>query len=200
MTLPLLAPTEHLLSPREFGTKTEFMSEIGQGDEPVAIMLTCWELGVAPDQVSHANPGEIIITQNPGGLVHAVDQGQCAALDSILFGLSQSSIRHLVVCGHTLCKTLSLLITEDDEKKNPFGEYLLGVRQRLDETYYDRRPIDWQGIIVQEAVLQQLANLRSHMYIQSRLQEGSLRMHGWIRDDQTATIASYDPVTGQFCD
>lgn len=57
-----------------------------------------------------------------------------------------------------------------------------------------------QLIIVQEAILQQLANLRSHADSQWRLRGGKLLLHGWLRDDETSAITAYDPVVGQFCD
>jgi hypothetical protein len=49
-------------------------------------------------------------------------------------------------------------------------------------------------------VLQQLANLRSHAEILSRLCDGSLILHGWLRDDQMSTISAFDPSKGQFAE
>ena len=77
-------------------------------------MLTCWELGWVPDQVSRANSGELFIVQNPGGLLPAADM-------------------------------------DDDD-------------------------------------------------IQTRLRQGLLFLHGWIRDDETSSIIAYNPVVGPFCD
>jgi carbonic anhydrase len=49
-------------------------------------------------------------------------------------------------------------------------------------------------------VLLQLANLRGHAAIRSRLSDGSLCLHGWMRDDETSVIAAFDPASGQFSD
>ena len=73
MSLPRLEPCAHDLPADQFGSASQLLADIGRGDQPVAVMLTCWELGCAPDQVSHANPGEIMVVQNPGGLVPAAD-------------------------------------------------------------------------------------------------------------------------------
>ncbi len=67
-------------------------------------------------------------------------------------------------------------------------------------TYADRSAQDWLDIVVQESVLQQLANLRSHLSVESRIRDGTLLMHGWIRDDDTSAITAYDPTAGQFRD
>jgi carbonic anhydrase len=201
MTLPQLGPSEHILPSSEFGTTQQLLSEIGRGADPVAVMLTCWELGSAPDKVSSANPGEIVVVQNPGGLVSAQDsEDDGVSLGSVIYGLNQPTVRHLIVCGHTGCKTVGLLLEEDtSEITNPFRTYLKQVHTRLTPTYADRPADEWLGVLVQEVVLQQLANLRSDAYVESRLLRGEVSLHGWIRDDQTSCITSYDPASGQFC-
>ena len=121
MKLPLLEPCTHVLPPGDFGTRSQLLAELGQGCEPIAVMLTCWELGWIPDQVSRANPGELFIVQNPGGLLPAADmEDDGAYVASILFGLDMPKVRHLVVCGHTQCKTLGVAYLDRAEfKANP---------------------------------------------------------------------------------
>ena len=72
------------------------------------------------------------------------------------------------------------------------------VKDRFEEAYADRPARDWLGIVVQESVLQQLANLRSHDDIRERLEAGELLLYGWMRNDETSAITAYDPATGQF--
>ena len=202
MNLPHLEPCEHELPPSEFGTLSQLMADTGHGDAPIVVMLTCWELGTAPDQVSFANPGEIMVAQSPGGLVPSVETHEPGSyLGTVLYGLNHSTVGHLIVCGHTECKTLGLLLeAESKKKKNPFHHLMENVKERFRVTYADRPARDWLSIVVQESVLQQLANLRSHTSVESRLRDGTLLMHGWIRDDDSSAIAAYNPTAGQFCD
>jgi len=202
MSLPQLEMCEHDLPADEFGSASQVLADIGQGDQPVVVMLTCWELGFSPDEVSHANPGEIMVVQNPGGLIPASEMKEVGAiLGSVLYGLSCETVRHLIVCGHTECKTLRLLLDEETQgTTNLFGTLMQPVKERFQSTYADRPARDWLGIVVQEAVLQQLANLRSHADIRCRLRSRKLLLHGWLRDDETSAITTYDPVLGQFRD
>jgi carbonic anhydrase len=202
MKLPLLEPYKHVLPPDEFGTRSQLLAELGRGCEPIAVMLTCWELGWVPDQVSRVNSGEFFIVQNPGGLLPAADMDDDETyLPSILLGLDMPMVRHLVVCGHTQCKTLGVAYKDRAEfKANPFVELMQGLFDRLDAAYSDRLAQDWLDIVVQENILQQLTNLRSYEHIQTRLRQGHLFLHGWIRDDETSSITAYNPVVGQFCD
>jgi len=200
MNLPKLEPHPHELPSAEFGTKVGLLSELGQSNEPIAVMVTCWELGGIPDQVSHASPGEIMVVQCPGGLVAAPDtESNKLDLHSVLYYLQQPSVRHLIVCGHSQCTTLAVLL--DDETKSTMDAYrhlIEDVLRRFQSTYIKRPESDWLQIIAQESVLQQLANLRSHKQIQSRLDAGSLFLHGWIREDQTSAIAAFDTNSGQY--
>ena len=199
MQLPVLELCQHVLQAAEFGTKSQLLLEIGQNDDPIAVMLGCSELGFAPDEVSHANPGEIMIVQNPAGLVPPADTGGTIA--SIMYGLHLPTVRHLIVCGHTQCGILRMVLAKESKgKESPVLMGLQGVMKRFHAIYADRPEHDWLGIIIQETILQQLAHFRSDTYVQSRLQQGKLFLHGWIRDDQTSSITSYEPVSGQFCD
>ena len=93
-----------------------------------------------------------------------------------------------------------VLANEVKGREGPFRMSVLGVIERFHAIYSDRPEHDWLGIIIQETILQQLAHFRSDTYVQSRLQQGELSLHGWIRDDQTSSITAYEPVSGQFCD
>jgi carbonic anhydrase len=202
MILPQLEPCEHDLPADEFGSSLQLLADFGQGVQPVAVMLTCWELGFAPDEVATASPGDIMIVQNPGGLVPAAEtENGGSSLASVMYGLDHATVRHLIVCGHTNCGTLRLLLKEETRRtENPLGGLMRSVKERFQSTYDDRPARDWLAIIVQETILQQLANLRSHAEIQSRLRSGKLLLHGWVRVDETSVIKTYDPAVGQFCD
>jgi carbonic anhydrase len=200
MTLPNLEPSQHVLPLEEFGTQEQLLSDIGHGEEPVAVMLTCWELGGTPDQVSHARPGEIMVVQNPGGVLRSAEMPEDgSAIASVGYALSYSTVRHIIVCGHTECKTLASYISQSSKDQlNAYRVLAEPVRERFMATYQNRPAKDWLRIIAQENVLQQLANLRSHEEIRCKLTEGSLVLHGWLRDDEMSTVYCYNSETGQF--
>ena len=200
MILPQRNPGEFDLPAHEFGTTAQLMAAAGGGHEPTIIMLTCWELGSAPQDVSFAQPGEIIIAQNPGGLVpSAAAQQAGSALDTIRYGLTRPTVRHLIVCGHTQCKTLGLLLVDDKRNlPNPFRDLMHSTENRIEATRADHPSDEPLDLIVEASVLQQLVNLRTHRDIRQRLEAGKLLMHGWVRNDLTASIRPYDPTTGRF--
>ena len=50
----------------------------------------------------------------------------------------------------------------------------------------------------EENVLFALENLRSYSTVQSRLADGSLRLHGWFFKIATAELFAFDPDSKQF--
>jgi carbonic anhydrase len=202
MGLPKLEPHRHDLPADVFGSTAVLLDELGRSEEPIAAMVTCWELACTPHQVSHATPGEIMVVQNPAGLVAAAGaNGEVAISESIRYCLQQPTVRHLIVCGHTRCKTIAAILSDDAAGRLDTSCQIRACASRQFEELYANRPAgEWLGIIAQELVLLQLANLGGHAEIQSRLSSGTLHLHGWMRDDETSVVAAFDPASGQFTD
>ena len=73
------------------------------------------------------------------------------------------------------------------------------VRRLMEENYpRDRALAELLNITIQENVLVQLENLRTHPVVAKRLQEGRLRLHGWVYKLETGEVFAFDPVVGQF--
>lgn len=200
MTAQLLDDRRNELRDSEFGTTAQLLSALGRGDDPVAVMLTCWELGDAPDDVAHARHGEIIVVQNPAGIVPPFGAGDPGtAVATVCYGLTFPNVRHLIVCGHRECRMVPMLLSNRrPDLLMEFRRIVAEVRrdlQRLDEHVGRERR---RELAVQKVVLQQLLHLKSYPAISRRLAAGELRLHGWLYDDATSLVQTFDPQTGRF--
>ena len=54
------------------------------------------------------------------------------------------------------------------------------------------------NVAVQENVLVQLENLRTHPAVASGLSRDALKLHGWVYKIETGEVFAYDPRRGQF--
>ena len=52
--------------------------------------------------------------------------------------------------------------------------------------------------MIQESLLQQVGLVQQRPDVAERLNDKTLRLHIWIRDDETAKLAVFCPVDGQF--
>ena len=53
-------------------------------------------------------------------------------------------------------------------------------------------------VTVEENVLVQLENLRTHPAVAAGLAAGELKLHGWVYKIETGEVFAYDPDAGQF--
>jgi carbonic anhydrase len=66
------------------------------------------------------------------------------------------------------------------------------------EKYADRSGTALLTTAVEENVLVQLENLRTHPSVAAGLASGRLRLHGWVYKIETGQVFAYEPSRGQF--
>lgn len=193
---PIVAPPEELQD-CSIGTIAQLLDDLGQGTNPLAILVICSDMLCQPDELSHANPGEVKMIQNAGAMVPPAplfDESASTSFQKLL----SSSIRHIIVCGHTVCGVVSSLLKTSDWSRHPIGRLIELVSDRMGLFYADRPKEELPAILTQEVVLRHMTNLGEYPEIQEGMQKGNLLIHGWIRDDKTMGIASFDPHHQQF--
>jgi carbonic anhydrase len=57
---------------------------------------------------------------------------------------------------------------------------------------------DLLNVTIQENVLAQLENLRTHPVVASGLAQGKLKLHAWVYKFETGEVFGYEPASGQF--
>jgi carbonic anhydrase len=182
-----LPPGRRSFLPDHFGEVSELRKTAASGGREI-LMVACCDHGTNPDTLSITQPGQLYIVQNMAATVpHAKATRLVPSLASIEYAVCFMKVKHAIVCGHLDCRLLSYWLkwhpppAEDVEPEATTPPSALPTETT-----------------VREHVLAQLANLESHEFIQDRLREGRLRLHGWIVNDHTARIKSFDPHTGDF--
>ena len=66
------------------------------------------------------------------------------------------------------------------------------------DKYSDHEPAALLNVTIQENVLAQMENLRTHPVVASGLSRGKLKLHGWVYKIETGEVFAYDPNSGQF--
>lgn len=196
----LLDPTLHTFASDELGQLDEFVRDLGSGNEPLAVMVTCSHLGLFPDQIAQANPGELCIIQDLGNTIPPLDQHtKSSIISSLQLALDQRTVRHVIVCGHIECDCLKFAFGGCPPHLQPkLPQDIRELGPYVQQYYPEARPKEWREIGAREHVLRQMENLRTYTFIRRRIENGSLRLHGWVLADETALVSSYDPVSGQF--
>jgi carbonic anhydrase len=186
-----------------FSSQRELFERLVGGQNPDALFITCSDSRINPNLITQTGPGELFILRNAGNLVPpfgASNGGEGATIEFAIVGLN---IKDIIVCGHSHCGAIKALLNPNGLGETmPLLQRWLGhaesTRWIVREKYPDLDGQELLNVAIQEHVLVQLENLRSHPAVAARVACGALKLHGWVYEIETGQVFAYDPEAGQF--
>jgi len=186
-----------------FAKQQRLFERLAKGQNPEALFITCSDSRINPNLLTQTEPGELFILRNAGNIVPpygAVLGGEAATIE---YAVSVLKVRDVIVCGHSHCGAMSALLHPEQ------AENLSAVRAWLAHAESTARIIreNYQHVqeeamrfsaAVEENVLVQLENLRTHPSVAAALGRGELKLHGWVYKFETGQVFAYDAQEGQF--
>jgi len=186
-----------------FSSQRELFERLADGQRPDALFITCSDSRIDPNLITQTKPGELFILRNAGNIVppHGVAiGGEQATIEFALVGLG---IRDIIVCGHSHCGAVEALLYIDDVRDSmprlsAWLNHAETTRQIVLHKYTDLPSDRLLSVAIQENVLVQLENLRTHPAVAAALARDALKLHGWVYKFETGQVFGYDPQRGQF--
>lgn len=194
----------HKFQSEVFHTHQELFETLSKGQEPETLFITCSDSRVSPNLITQTMPGDLFILRNAGNLVPTYGPGSShgGEAGTIEFALAGLGVKHIVVCGHTLCGAVKGLLNPGSLDKMPavkaWLEHAEGTKRVMEENYKHLSGNDLVTAAIEENVLTQLENLRTHPAVRSRIARGELSLYGWVYKMETGQVFQYDSVSGQF--
>lgn len=185
-----------------FRSHRELYEKLATGQNPDTLFITCSDSRVNPNLLTETKPGELFIMRNAGNIVPpygAAKGGEGATIEFAIVGLG---VRDIIVCGHTHCGAIKALLDPTPLTSMPMMAKWLGhaeaTRWVAREKYTDLSSDMLVNVTIQENVLVQLENLRTHPAVAGGLASGRLKLHGWVYKLETGQVFAFDPGQGQF--
>jgi carbonic anhydrase len=192
----------HHFQDNVFSSQRELFERLAEGQHPDALFITCSDSRINPNLITQTEPGELFIIRNAGNIVPpygAANGGEGATIEFAVVGLG---IQHIIVCGHSHCGAMKGLLHPESLKGLPMMAAWLGhaeATRRIARQKYEDRPAEaLLNVAIQENVLVQLENLRTHPAVAAALAAGKLKLHAWVYKIETGEVFAYDPERGQF--
>lgn len=185
-----------------FSSQRELFERLANGQAPETLFITCSDSRINPNLLTQTEPGELFILRNAGNIVppHGASNGGEAA--TIEFAVAGLGVRDIIVCGHSHCGAMKGLLNEALTADTPAVRQWLthadAAKRIVRENYSSLDGDPLISVCVQENVLTQLENLRTHPSVASRIRRGELNLHGWVYKIETGEVFAYDPSRGQF--
>jgi carbonic anhydrase len=183
-------------------TQREQFHRLADGQKPEVLFITCSDSRINPNLITQTEPGELFIIRNAGNIVPpfgAANGGEGATIEFAIVGLG---VQHIVVCGHSHCGAMQGLLVPESLNSMPTVRSWLahaeGTRWIARQKYSDLSSDALLNVTIQENVLVQLENLRTHPAVAAALAGGLLSLHAWVYKIETGDVFSYDSEQGQF--
>jgi carbonic anhydrase len=185
-----------------FSSQRELFLRLANYQHPDALFITCSDSRINPNLITQTEPGELFILRNAGNIIPpygAASGGEGATIEFAVAGLN---VQDVIICGHSHCGAIKGLLHPDSLKDMPTVSAWLShaeaTRRIMREKYCDRTGEALLTTAVEENVLVQLDNLRTHPTVAAGLAQGKLKLHAWVYKIETGEVFAYDPERGQF--
>lgn len=191
----------HKFKSEVFNSHQDLFKPLVDGQRPDVLFITCSDSRIAPNLITQTDPGELFIMRNAGNLVPAYGTmgGEAATIEFAVLGLG---VRHIVVCGHTMCGAMKGLLNpslvQDLPAMRAWLEHAESTRRVVEENYAHLEGPARLTITVEENVLSQIEHLRTHPAVRSRIARGDLSLHGWVYKLESGEVFQYSANEGQF--
>jgi carbonic anhydrase len=193
----------HAFQSNIFRPRHELFERLAGGQNPQALFITCSDSRVVPDLITQAAPGDLFVLRNAGNLVPphgaAPQSGEAATIE---YAVKSLKIRDVIVCGHTRCGAMQALqqpvLMSDMPRMRDWLGHAEATREIMASRYQLETPDAIWRATVEENVLVQLENLRTHPAVAAALSRGLLKLHAWVYKLETGQVFVYDPTHGQF--
>lgn len=185
-----------------FSSQRELFERLAGGQSPDALFITCSDSRVNPNLITQTQPGDLFILRNAGNIIPpfgAANGGEGATVE---YAVAALGVKDIIICGHSRCGAVAGLLAPESLAELPAVKTWLShaeATRRIVKENYDHLSGDaLQMAAIEENVLVQLENLRTHPSVAAALARGTLNLHGWVYKFETGKVFAYEPEEGQF--
>jgi carbonic anhydrase len=188
-----------------FGPEGSQFKPLKQEQSPKTMIIGCSDSRVDPAILTNCAPGDIFTVRNIANLVPVFEEngglnGVSAALE---FAVCCLEVEHIIVLGHSQCGGINALMTGSCGcKEGGFISRWMSIAAPAREKVLAELP-DKDSKLQQRAaelasILLSLENLHTFPWIDKRVQDGALWLHGWYFDLTAGELLEYQPQGGMF--
>ena len=93
-----------------FSAQRHLFERLAEGQNPLALFITCSDSRINPNLITQTEPGELFILRNAGNIVPPYGASRGGEEGSIEYAVSVLGVEDIIVCGHSHCGAMSALL------------------------------------------------------------------------------------------
>ena len=180
----------------------ELFETLASGQSPETLFITCSDSRIDPCMLTQTKPGEIFICRNAGNIVPSYGDAIGGVSATIEYAVLALRVKDIILCGHSDCGAMRALLSPQSVAHMPAVSAWLrhaeSARFTVQENHAHASGADLVNAMIEQNVLAQLDNLRTHPAVAARLAKGQLSLHGWVYEIGSGAVRAFDKPTASF--
>lgn len=176
-----------------------------KGQKPKILIIACSDSRVSPSVVFNTPPGAIFVARNIANIVppHAPDGRPRSIGAAVEYAIKVLNVSDIIVKGHAHCGGVKALVNHgeglpDTDYLKPWVEVAAPARALL-PTSFDTLSDNDKRRASEFAVIQNsIMNLSGYPWVRERLENGTLKLHGWHFDIHDGKLSRLDHESGEW--
>jgi carbonic anhydrase len=184
----------HIFQETDYTKMKDSFEELAKGQAPEVLLITCSDSRINPELILQYAPGDVFMIRNAGNIVPISGDMSPAEMGTIEFAVSVLNVKHIIVCGHSDCGAVKGMLDPKKLETLPYlHEWILrsSTDFRIDESASLEAHI-------QQNIENQLTHLQQYAFIDQRVQDNELSLHGWMYDISGGTIQAFSESEKQW--
>lgn len=178
-----------------------------KGQNPDVLFIACCDSRVVPNTFASSDPGDLFVHRNIGNIVPPLrtthTTGDTSSAATIEFAVNVLKVKHIIVCGHSECGAMQFFTKNSREDLPQVTEWLHYAHPSYErylkaEHHPGFEHLSDHNKLSQINVLQQLDHLMTYPEVAAAVQAGSLALHAWWFDIETADVCQYEASADAF--
>ena len=179
-----------------------FAKLTSQGQSPKALMISCADSRVVPEQILQAQPGDLFVCRNAGNIVPPYANMNGGVSSTVEYAVAALGVTDIIVCGHSDCGAMKALANPELVETMPnvaaWLRHGAAAAHVVDRCCPDIGGAERVRALSLENVIAQLNHLRTHPSVAAAIAQGEIALHGWFVDINAGQVLGLDGESGEF--
>jgi len=180
----------------------DLFQKLALGQRPEALFITCADSRIDPCMLTQTKPGDLFISRVIGNIVPPYPDAIGGVSATIEYAVGVLGVPDVIICGHTDCGVMKGVLNPEPLEPltsvSAWLNYAQPARKAVAQRQKTQSELEFLLALTERNVVEQLANLRTHPSVIARLEQGDLRLHGWVYDLGEGVVTSYHPAKAAF--
>lgn len=173
------------------------------GQSPKALMISCADSRIVPEEIMQARPGDLFVCRNAGNIVPPYASMLGGVSATVEFAVAALGVRDIIICGHSDCGAMKALADPtglEDTMPNVAAWLRHGTAAQhvVNTCKPDLEGKERIRAISLENVIAQLNHIRTHPSVATAIASGDMSLHGWFVDIHAGQVLGLNGQTGEW--